>query len=75
MSDEVKMPEHYRWHPITKKFGIECKHIIAHFPHHLGAAIAYIWRAGRKPGNTAVQDLRKAVEFLENQIKELEDTK
>lgn len=70
--DPVKHPDHYRWHPVTKRFGIECKHITAHFPHHLGAAIKYIWRAGRKGDGNGVEDLRKAIEFLKCQIEELE---
>lgn len=35
---------------------------------HLGSALAYIARAGRKPGNELASDLRKAVTYLERAI-------
>jgi hypothetical protein len=59
MSDPVKKPDHYRWIP-----GIECKDVAAHFPFFLGCAIKYIWRAGRKNGETRLQALEKAHECL-----------
>lgn len=39
----------------------------------LGSAVKYISRAGRK--DSAVQDLRKAIAFIEREIKKLEEKK
>lgn len=39
-----------------------------HFPYCLGAAIKYIWRAGRKDPAKRTEDLRKAVEYLQREI-------
>jgi hypothetical protein len=51
-------PSHYHWHPVA-----EAQEISGHFPHHLGAAIDYIWRVGRK--DDPVLDLDKAIRHLE----------
>jgi hypothetical protein len=40
--------------------------------YHLGNVIKYVKRAGHKPGNPAVQDLRKAAWYLERAIANLE---
>jgi hypothetical protein len=39
----------------------------------LGAAVKYIARAGRKPGVSAVEDLRKAIWFIEREITRLSE--
>lgn len=52
-------PDYYTWHPVC-----ECKDIVSHFPYNPGVAIAYIWRAGRKPGADPVDDLQKAIDHL-----------
>jgi len=36
--------------------------------YHLGNAIKYICRAGKKPDNTAAKDLAKAIHYLENEL-------
>ena len=36
--------------------------------YHLGNAIKYICRAGFKGENTKVQDLKKAIHYLENEL-------
>ena len=36
--------------------------------YHLGCAIKYICRAGKKPDNTAAKDLSKAIHYLENEL-------
>lgn len=65
MSDPVKFPDHYRWHPT----GVECKEIVAHFPFNRGTAIKYVWRAGRKGGpDDEIRDLEKAIESLRNEV-------
>ena len=63
--NKVVHPSHYNWIP-----GIECMDVVKHFDFCLGNAIKYIWRAGHK-ANT-VQDLKKAIWYLEDEIKRLE---
>jgi hypothetical protein len=41
-------------------------------PFCVGSAVAYLARAGRKPGEPAVKDYRKAIHFLEIEIAALE---
>ena len=65
--DSINHPDHYNWLP-----GVECIKVTQHFSFNLGNAIKYIWRAGRKPDNTVLQDLRKAVKYLEYEIKKIE---
>jgi hypothetical protein len=36
---------------------------------HTGSAVKYLARAGRKPGNSEAQDLRKAIWYLERRLK------
>ena len=36
--------------------------------YHLGNAVKYIARAGKKPGNSAAKDLAKAIHYLENEL-------
>lgn len=64
--DPVTHPSHYTSHPS----GVECLTITRHMNFNLGNAIKYIWRAGLK-GN-AVQDLRKAKFYIEDEIARLE---
>ena len=66
MSDPVEHPEHYTSHPS----GIECLQITEHMNFCLGNAIKYIWRADVK-GNK-VQDLKKAIFYLEREIRRVE---
>lgn len=36
---------------------------------HLGSAVKYISRAGRKPGTDEIEDIRKAIWYLQRWIK------
>lgn len=63
-SDPVEHPNHY-----TRINGLECIEVTRHFNFCLGNAIKYIWRAGHK--GDAVQDLRKAIQYLEFEIDRL----
>ncbi len=63
--DPVKKPRHYTTHPS----GVECLDVAEHMSYCLGNAIKYIWRAGKK--GDAVEDLRKAVTYLEREIARL----
>jgi hypothetical protein len=62
--DAVNNPKHYK-HPS----GIECIQVTEHMNFNLGNAIKYIWRSGEK-GN-AVEDLQKAVWYLQRELKRL----
>lgn len=56
--------------------GIECIDAIramgAGYDFSRGNAVKYLWRAGRKEGNTALGDLKKARVYLDFMIEELE---
>lgn len=60
--DPVNHPRHYTEHPS----GIECIEVTRHFGFNLGNAIKYCWRADLKNG---VEDLRKAIWYIEDEIK------
>jgi hypothetical protein len=38
----------------------------------VGSVLKYIWRAGKKDGETEIKDLKKAAEFLDRRVKFLE---
>jgi hypothetical protein len=67
-ADAVNHPPHYTDHPS----GIECIRIAECHNFCIGNAIKYLWRAGRK--GDAVQDLRKAVWYIEREIARLQNT-
>lgn len=73
MKDDVNHPSHYTAHPS----GIECIQITEHYNFCVGNALKYLWRAGLKAeeGKTAtekqIEDLRKAVWYIEREIKRL----
>jgi hypothetical protein len=66
-NEAINHPDHYNWLP-----GVECISIAQHFNYNLGCAIKYIWRAGRKPDNTVIQDLKKAIRYLQYEIEKIE---
>lgn len=68
--DEIKSPNYYKWHPL-----IECKDVIKFFCWPLGNAIKYIWRAGKKDGETAIKDLQKAQECIQIKIDQINNIK
>ena len=59
-------PQHY------KRNGIECIDVVEAFElgYHLGNAVKYILRAGRKTASP-LEDLRKARWYMEREIKRL----
>lgn len=65
--DAVYRPRHYNEHPS----GIECIQITEHMNFCLGNAVKYLWRAGLK-SDDAVQDLEKAVWYIQREIKRLQ---
>lgn len=56
---EIDKPDHYA--PIGGVYPID---ITEHLPHCLAAAVEYLWRAGKKPGQDAAKDYNKAAWYL-----------
>lgn len=75
--DNVNHPKHYADHPS----GVECIEITRHHDFNIGNAIKYLWRAGLKKeeGKTdidkEIEDLKKAIWYIEDKIKMLERKK
>ena len=67
--EAIEHPKHYMSHPS----GIECIQITRHMGFNLGNAIKYIWRADLK--NDAIEDLKKAVWYLQDEIKKRENNR
>jgi hypothetical protein len=61
-ADMVNHPPHYRAHPS----GVECIAVTEHMTFNLGNAVKYIWRADLK--GDAIEDLRKAVWYIQREI-------
>ena len=68
MTDPIDHPKHYTSSPARCTCGkpIECIQVTEHMGFNLGNVTKYIWRAGLK--GDAVEDLRKAVWYLEREI-------
>lgn len=71
MTNNINRPAHYTSHPS----GIECIDIAQHHDFLIGNAIKYLWRAGIKSTDTEVEDLKKAIWYIERKIKILEENK
>jgi hypothetical protein len=58
--EQPQLTEHksYYDHPTIK--GLQAIDVIQDFSYNVATAMAYLWRAGRKPGNDAIEDLEKA---------------
>lgn len=71
--DNVNHPEWYTKHPS----GIECIEITRHYCFSIGNAIKYLWRAGLKKEmgledkEKEIEDLRKAIWYINDRIKQL----
>lgn len=68
VTDNVSHPSHYTFGKIEVIDFIEDKKL----GFHLGNAVKYISRAGRKDADKTVEDLRKAVWYINRQIQILE---
>ena len=62
-SDTIN-PDHYKSHPS----GVECIQITEHFDFVIGNIIKYAWRAGKKEGNTKIQDLEKCLWYAQRAV-------
>ena len=69
MNDVVNHPDHYTDGGIETIDFIEAKKL----PYHLGNAVKYISRAGKKDPEKTVEDLKKAVWYINRYISKLED--
>ena len=69
MFDPVKHPKHYNLHPS----GVECADITVHMPTMIGSAMKYLWRHELK--DEPIQDILKAIWFIERHIRMLEEMK
>lgn len=76
LDDPVNHPSHYTSDPS----GVECIQITRHRNFDIGNAIKYLWRAGLKEsgiktpgsGSKQIEDLRKAIFYIEDEIKRIE---
>lgn len=72
--DSVNHPKHYTSHPTN----IECIEITRHYCFSIGNAIKYLWRAGLKSDASLtdkqkeIEDLKKAIWYINDRIKQLE---
>lgn len=69
ISDPVNHPNHYTSHPS----GVEVIQITEHMNFCLGNAIKYILRSDHK--NNQIQDLEKAIWYINREIKRLKNVK
>ncbi len=67
-SDAVNHPKHYNDHPS----GIECITIVEGFNFNVGNAVKYLWRSGLKPSADHIEDLKKAIWYINREIQRLE---
>ena len=68
MNDVVNHPDHYTDGGIETIDFIEAKKL----PYHLGNAVKYISRAGKKDPEKTVEDLKKAVWYINRYISKME---
>ncbi len=76
MNDKVNHPSHYTW--LKDACGIEVIDITRHLDFDIGNAVKYLLRAGRKSEDgyddkqKAIEDLQKAVWYINDKIKALQ---
>jgi hypothetical protein len=66
--DMVNHPKHYTSDPS----GVECIEITRHRNFNIGNAFKYLWRAGLKDDKKTVEDLKKAIFYISDEINRLE---
>jgi len=72
MTKKEDIPHYY----IGKKYKIEARKVVEDFQadnYNLGTAITYLLRAGKKEGNPAEQDIRKAMNHLQFELDIIKD--
>jgi hypothetical protein len=68
MAAEIEHPKHYNSHPA----GVECITVVEAFNFNVGNAIKYLWRAGLKADADQLDDLRKALWYVQREIARIE---
>jgi hypothetical protein len=68
VKDMVNHPPHYTSDPS----GVECIQITRHRNFNVGNAIKYLWRAGIKDDAKQIEDLKKAIFYINDEINRLE---
>ncbi len=63
MKDNIN-PEHYKGHPS----GVEAIQITEHMNFCIGNAMKYLWRADLKHNDGGLEDLTKALWYVEREI-------
>lgn len=77
--DKVNHPNHYIW--LKEKCGIEVIDIIRHLDFDTGNAVKYLLRAGYKTEEgysnrqKEIEDLKKAIWYINDKINQLENDK
>jgi len=66
--DQVNHPSHYTSDPS----GVECIQITRHRNFNIGNAFKYLWRAGIKDDKKQIEDLQKAIFYIQDEINRLE---
>lgn len=66
--DAVDHPKHYTEHPS----GVECIEIVRHMTFNVGNVFKYLWRAGLKDTAPSLEDHKKALWYLKDEIERLE---
>jgi hypothetical protein len=62
--ETVNNPKHYNSHPS----GLECIQVTEHMNFCLGNAVKYIWRADEKHDDGGLEDLHKAIWYLQREL-------
>ena len=71
MTNFVNHPKHYTSDPS----GVECLQITRHRNFNIGNAIKYLWRAGLKNEDRHIEDLEKAIFYINDEIKRIREIK
>ena len=69
MTDMVNHPPHYTSDPS----GVEAITVLRHRNYNIGNAMKYLWRAGLKNEDTHIQDLEKAIFYIKDEIKRIQE--
>jgi hypothetical protein len=69
VKDMVNHPPHYTSDPS----GVECIQITRHRNFNVGNAIKYLWRAGMKDDAKQIEDLKKAIFYINDEINRLQN--
>lgn len=76
--EQVSHPSHYKW--LKDLCGVEPIDICRHLDFNIGCAVKYLLRKGKREMNLSdkeqrIQDLKKAVFYIQDEIKMLSDGK